>query len=453
MNDLTPETISCYADGELSAEECVQVEQALRDDPLLAAELDEMEDLAAYFGHIEPEAVPEELTERLYAIDTPVITAFEPVDAAVVRPTPRTWLSWAAPLAAAVLVGIGALTMMLERPEVELREFARLGVNANTGKLEELKTFPSVKRRVGDRVRAAADERITFRFSDGSEVVLLPKTEIQLRDPSEGALFSLSEGTVLCTMLESGRDREVDAGGFPIRADGAIFGVRCEPARIKTAGPSFGGDASARITVAVGRGNLEVAENGDREFLSAGDRVVMQRGHETEHSAAHADPIFAGLYEAFPHLGRRIMEGYYEGSSVTRIYSRRFVRENGRLTLVVTDTGEAGRAAYLAFEVKTNKPSALRVTRVMPVSSESAESGIQTATITTKSVGDEWTVLSIPLSSFDAEEATRGERAVASGRSRLVRLEIAAVEEGASLRLRTALWADHAPIAPLEVIR
>ncbi len=72
MNDITPETISCYADGELSPKERTEVEQALRDDPLLAAELDEMEDLAAYFGHIEPEAVPEELTDRLYAIDTPV---------------------------------------------------------------------------------------------------------------------------------------------------------------------------------------------------------------------------------------------------------------------------------------------------------------------------------------------------------------------------------------------
>ncbi|MEE8106605.1 MAG: FecR domain-containing protein, partial [Planctomycetota bacterium] len=338
MNDITPETISCYADGELSPKERTEVEQALRDDPLLAAELDEMEDLAAYFGHIEPEAVPEELTDRLYAIDTPVVAAFETVEPHV-RPTPRTWLSWAVPLAAAVLVAIGALTMF-QRPEVELREFARLGVNANTGKLEELKTFASVKRRAGDRVRAAAGERITFRFGDGSEVVLLPKTEIQLRDPSEGTLFSLSEGTVLCTMLENGREREVDAGGFPIRADGAIFGVRCEPARVKTAGPSFGG-SSARITVAVGRGSLEVADNGGREHLNAGERVVMQRGHETEHTPAHIDPIFAGLYEAFPHLGRRIMDGYYESSGVTRIYRRRFIPENGRLTLVVSDASEA----------------------------------------------------------------------------------------------------------------
>ena len=69
MDYVTPEILSSYVDDQLSAEDRQAVERALEADPALAAELEDLQDLEALFGHIEPEPVSDALKASLYALD------------------------------------------------------------------------------------------------------------------------------------------------------------------------------------------------------------------------------------------------------------------------------------------------------------------------------------------------------------------------------------------------
>ena len=451
MDYVNSELLSSYADGQLSTEDRQAVERAIEADPVLAAELEDLQDLEALFGHIDPEPVSDALKEKLYALDpVPALAGFEAHTPEIGRIEPRSWRHWAAAAAALLLVAVAGFKLF-DRAEVVLQSFARMDVDRDSGNLVDLKDLAQVTLREGDRIETDDAERVSFRFSDGSEVVLLPGSVLRLKSGEDGRLFDLEEGTVLCTLIMQGLDRSIEAGGYPITGDDAVFGVRVDPPKLRTAGPSLG--SSARVTVAVGRGSLRVAKNGDTEHVTAGWKVVLERGYAPELSAAHSDAIYPVLHRFFPRLGKAIMPGYYSNETdVRRIPLRSWIREVDKLVLAISDKG-TGR--YLVLHVRGTKPTPLRLTRVWPKPAAPGKAKVkaETSTVTLDGVGTEWTVVVVPITAFNEEGAERGERMVPANRSRLVRLELGAPEKGAGVELRSALWADHRPTASSEDVR
>ena len=240
MDYVNSELISSYVDGQLSPEDRQAVERAIEADPVLAAELEDFQDLEALFGHIDPEPVSGELKEKLYALDpVPALAGFEAHSPEIVRIEPRGWQHWATAAAALLLVAVGAFKL-LDRAEVVLQSFARMDVDRDSGSLVDFRDVAQVTFKEGDRIETEDAERVSFRFGDGSEVVLLPGSVLRLKDGEDGALFDLEEGTVLCTLIMQGQDRSIEAAGYPITGDDAVFGIRVEGPKLRTAGPGLG---------------------------------------------------------------------------------------------------------------------------------------------------------------------------------------------------------------------
>ncbi len=452
MDYITPELLSSYADGQLSSKDRKAVERALEDDPALAAELEDLQDLEALFGHIEPEPVSGALKEKLYALDpVPALAGFEAHTPEIGRTEPTNgWRHWAMAAAALLLVAVGAFKLF-DRAEVVLQSFARMDVDRDSGSLVDFRDVAQVTFKEGDRIETEDAERVSFRFGDGSEVVLLPGSVLRLKSGEDGRLFDLEEGTVLCTLIMQGLDRSIEAGGYPITGDDAVFGIRVEGPKLRTAGPGLG--SPARVTVAVGRGSLTVAKNGDTEHVAAGWKVVLERGRAPERSAAHSDAIYPVLHRFFPRLGKTIMPGYYSNETdVRRIPRRSWIREDHALVLAVSDK-RTGR--YLVLHMRGTEPTPLRLTRVWPKPAAPGKAKVEaeTSTVTLPGVGTEWSVVVVPITAFNEEGAERGKRMVPANRSRLVRLELGATEKGAGVELRSALWADHRPTASSEEVR
>ncbi|MHC4819511.1 MAG: hypothetical protein ACYTF8_15810, partial [Planctomycetota bacterium] len=139
--------LSLYVDGQLSAEEAEAVEKAVSRDPALASQLEEFKMLEELFGQVEPDEIPDELRERLYGLGrVRPLSRFEPVETApVARPS---WLNWAVAAAALVLVAVGIRTLA-HKPEVVLKDFARMTLDGASGRATDTRTSKEVTVRAG----------------------------------------------------------------------------------------------------------------------------------------------------------------------------------------------------------------------------------------------------------------------------------------------------------------
>ncbi|MHC4970964.1 MAG: hypothetical protein ACYTG3_01400 [Planctomycetota bacterium] len=432
----------------MTAEEAEAVEEAVRRDPALASQLEEFKMLEELFGGVEPDDVSDELSERLYALGrVQPLSRFEPVETApVARPS---WLNWAVAAAALVLVAVGIRTLT-HKPEVQLKDFSRMTLDAASGRATDTRILKEVTVRAGDTLKAGPHERLSFRTLAGDVVVLLPGGALEVGDPRDGEIFELARGTVLCTVLRRDEPRTVAAGDYTVRVRReAHFGVRLEGATIKPAGVGSGG--AARITVAVSLGAVEVGRNGDRREVKAYERVTLQPGAAVRATHAAADPMYRDLMHSFRRHTSEIVPGYFRGESgVAPVLRSRWVEDDGALTLVLTDGGrEAAYATHLVLHVRASRPGPLLLTKVRPVGEGRAEA----VSVRTAPVGTDWTVIAVPRAAFRDPAAERKERRISVWFNRLVRLELRPTEPGVTIDIKASLWAGRPPTEVAEVVR
>jgi ferric-dicitrate binding protein FerR (iron transport regulator) len=450
--NVTQELISRYADSEVTPEEARAVQEALGRDPALAAQLEEFSELAGLFGHDEAEPVSEALAEKLYAVGrTQPVEDFEAVP--VEREPHNPWrLRWGA-LAAAILIAFGLLQLTY-RPPVQVNGFVRQALDAN-GDVVSTERLEQVVMHAGDTVRAKEGERVSCRLPGGALVVLLGDSEMRIGDPREREVFELERGIALCTVAERKKPRYVHAGGYRIAADQAHFGVRVVR-DVRTAGPAL---ADAEVTVAVSRGSLEVTDNGLKETVRAGLRVVLKDGAAIAKDQAWRDELYVYMMRHLRVVGREVLPGYFtteQGVSPISDYLWATDPDGARVHVLTPREGME-TAHFLVLYARASRPTPLALTLVAPY--KDARGKALATTIETPVVGTDWTVISIPRSVFveppEGMKVTRENRRIAEGRS-FQRLELRPAAKDTTFELKSSLWAPRPP-TPLhsksEVVR
>jgi len=456
--DVNRELISRYADGQATEEERKLVEAQLRDDPQSSLDLDEYRLVEELFGHVEPESVSEECLERLYAVDGPALVvdskgapAFERISVAPVRRI--RWGSWAA-AAAAIFLAVVGVTQLTYKPDVQLRDFARLSLDA-TGAVVKTERLATVSLQSGDELVAGPRERITYRDELGARVVLMPESRLELGDPREGEIMELTDGTALLTLRDSAEERLVQAGGYTVHSHGADFAVRVRAGDARAAGASLN-SASPQVVVAVRAGSCEVGTNGDRQPIEALWSVVLQRGTPAERTRIWEGPLFNSLMEQ---SGRELLAGYYSGEAGVRSirphgWSRVSAREQ---ELVVLDNEAASVASWIVIEAELDQPGALEIAMLRPLR-EQAEDGAPARkavekTLRTPIVPAGRQVLAIALNSFQGAEVGTRTFEIPGSRSRLVRLRLRAVDNDRKINVKRSLWSARPPAHGVSLIR
>lgn len=440
--DVTPELISRYADGALSPAEAEAVEAALVEDEGLQGELRDLTTLAELFGHVEPEEISEAARERLYAL-RPVeqLESFEKIEAPAVRRRRwAAWQNWTLAAAALVLCAIG-IRQLTHKPELPLHNFTRITLS-DAGEATDTRSRDLVTMRAGDTLKTGPNEKIAFQTQDGSEIVLMPGSELELGDPRDLELATIERGTVLCTVPDHEQIWSVRAADYVIHTGHADFGVRVEGLAARASGL---GGGRARVAVAVSRGRVEIGDNGNRETVDEYEAIVLHRGDPVRRTHASADPIYGELMRSFRQLSEEIAPGYFTGERGVRVIaSHRWRGGDGRLQLTVTDSEESAGASYLVFHVRASRETALLVTRLVPY--RDAPGVAEATTVRTAPIGTEWTLVAVPLSAFGASDAKHVDRKISRSRSSLARLELRAEKPDAVIRLKTSLWAERPPV-------
>jgi len=460
--DVNRELISRYADGQTTEEERKLAEQLVLDDPQASLDLDEYRLIEELFGHVEPESVSEECLERLYEIDAvPAQAQFERVEMAPVRSI--RWGSWAA-AAAAILLAVVGISHLTYKPQVELRDFARLSLDA-TGAVIKTERLATVSLESGSELVAGPRERITYRDELDTRVVLMPESRLELGDPREGEVMELIDGTALLTVQDSEEPRIVEAGGFIVRSHGAEFAVRIKGGGERAAGASIR-KSGLRVTVAVRTGRCEVGSNGDRQEVGALWRVVLRRDAPAERSRIWEGPLFANLMEnasLMGNWGHELLPGFYSGEAGVRaIRLHGWTRMGaGEYELVVSDNQAASIASWLVFETELDAPSRIELVMVRPLppaagAEEGVRSGVRRAietVVATPHIPAGRRVVAIPLESFQGAEARKRTIEIPASRSRLVRLRLRTVDKDRKFKLTRSLWSARPPASNSEVIR
>jgi len=446
MNELTPELLSRYVDGEVTAEEAAAVRAALEGDVDAQAALDELLMVDALFGRIEPEPISPDLRRRLQELrSVPRLVEFRA--APVASPRPRAVGTWIGAVAAAVLAAVGVVRLAT-RVEVTLPLVSRVALDETGGRARAMETRRDVVLRAGARLSTGPRERLSLRFADESEVVLLPEAEMVVGDPAE-RLFALERGAALVKLRMTERQRTIEAAGVPIVADNAVFGVRIDGPVARPMGAAAA--PAPLLTIAVTLGALGVRRGGTWETVGAGERVRLGGGAVVERTPAWRDELYAQLLRVFrAPSGGEIAAGYFAAEKdVFEIPADRWAREGDRLVYVIPDGWEVpGRSTHLVLEARAARGGEALLTRVLPASGGIAA----TATVRAGALGRDWTVLAVPLVAFDAPTAERGERPVPESRSRLARLELRA-DSGTAIEIACCLWAARPPAETSEVLR
>ncbi len=457
--DISQELLSRYVDGQVTAEELQAVEQARMDDPHVAMELDEQEMLGELFGEIAPESVSEECLERLYALDFASSAAnFEAIPA-----TPIRRIRWVGMLtaAAAILLAVVGIFQMSHKPEITLRDFARLSLDAD-GAVLRTDRADTIRMVTGDSIIVGPRERVTYFDEQGARVILMAETRIMLGDPRHGELLSLDRGTALLTVRDSAEKRIVEAAGFVIESHGAEFGIRVSGLTASASGFSGSGH-SASVTVAVRSGRCEVRArdaSGDDsgETVEALWCVRLQTGARLERSRIWESPLYAEMLEE---RGHELLAGFYSNESGVRAildyeWSRIHPSGSGsELEMVVTANEIASVARWLVFRVETSSDTVFELVRTRPLSDKPgfAEESIVRSPL----VAAGKRVVAMSLAAFDSDEAETRLVKVARSRSQLVRLRLRATNKtntnNHSFKVSASLWSARPPAEGAEVVR
>ena len=472
--DLSRELTSRYADGQVTEQERLLVEGQLADDPRASLDLDEYKLIEDLFGHADPESVSDECLERLYALDhASDAPSFERIQLAPIKHF--RWGGWAA-AAAAVLLAFVGISRLTHKPDVTLRDFARLSLDAD-GAVLKTESLAAVTLRTGAELVAGPRERITYRDALGARVVLMPDSRLTLGDPREGELFELDAGTALLTVYDGEDERLVRAGRYLIRSQGADFGVRVNGSETRSAGAALAGSGlwgsgAPQVTVAVRAGYCEVTrsdagqsdadQSGDREQIEAQWRVVLRHGSPAERSRLWEDPLFHKLLR--PSRDREILPGFYAGEAGVRPirlhgWNRISAHEH---ELVVSDNQAASVANWLVFEVSLKQASALELIMTRPLRGKPGSNvrSAEETVVQTPVVPAGRRIVAIPLDSLNGVDATRREIEIRADRSRLVRLRLrlllGAVEQSNNrnaLDIKASLWSARPPAKASKAIK
>jgi hypothetical protein len=118
-------------------------------------------------------------------------------------------------------------------------------------------------------------------MKDGSRLVVMPRTTVQITDGKKGSTFKLQEGTVNIEAAKQRRGRvlAVEAAGARIRTLGTVFDVRL----VKRP------DGTRQTRVGVTSGLVELESAGDKVLLGAHTEGVADEGQTPRRHLANSD--------------------------------------------------------------------------------------------------------------------------------------------------------------------
>ena len=185
----------------------------------------------------------------------------------------------AAVAAAAVL----ALTWVLLNPKSESADWLRLmygAVEIVDGDSSKL-VMTSEPVRTGQSVRTLSGSKAQILMNDGSKLMVMPRTVLQITDGRRGSTFKLQEGTV---SIEAARQRRgrvlaIETPGARIRTLGTVFEVRL----VKRP------DGTRQTRVGVTSGMVELESGGDKVLLGAQTEGYAEEGRSPQRHLANAD--------------------------------------------------------------------------------------------------------------------------------------------------------------------
>jgi hypothetical protein len=133
----------------------------------------------------------------------------------------------------------------------------------------------------GQSVRTLSGSKAQLLMKDGSRLVVMPRSALQITDRKKGSTFRLLQGTVNIEAAKQRRGRAlaVETPGARVRTLGTVFGVRLvrKP------------DGTRQTRVGVTSGLVELESGGDKVLLGAHTEGVADEGQTPRRHLVNAD--------------------------------------------------------------------------------------------------------------------------------------------------------------------
>jgi ferric-dicitrate binding protein FerR (iron transport regulator) len=187
---------------------------------------------------------------------------------------------WPPAIAAAAVV---ALTLVLVQPKAEGLDW----VQPLYGAVEVMDSdsprpvVTSEPVHAGQSIRTRSGSKAQILARDGSKVVVLPRTALQIIDGRKGPALKLQEGTITIEAAKQhdGRRLAVETPGARIRTLGTVFEVRLVQRP----------DGTRQTRVDVTSGLVELESAGDKVLLGANTEGLAEEGRPPERQLADSD--------------------------------------------------------------------------------------------------------------------------------------------------------------------
>jgi hypothetical protein len=185
--------------------------------------------------------------------------------ASKISPSRRTVVRWA--IAAAVIVGIGVLSLTYERFLSGGGDAFHMVVHAMDGQAylvsdantEGLAVGQEIK--LGDKVRTAKDAGAVVKLPDGSLIEMRERSEFSVTDGAQGTTIHLDRGNIIVEAAKQKQSRHlyVQTGDCTVSVIGTIFSVNS-------------GTKGSRVSVV--EGEVHVEHGSKQDVLHPGDQVA-----------------------------------------------------------------------------------------------------------------------------------------------------------------------------------
>jgi hypothetical protein len=190
------------------------------------------------------------------------------------------WWGWPPAVAAAAVL---ALTWGLRQPQIESFDWLQPvygAVEVVDGSCPR-PVATSEPVHAGQSIRTLSGSKAQILAHDGSKVVVLPRTALEITDGKKGPAFKLQEGaiTIEAAKQPEGRRFAVETPGACIRTLGTVFEVRLVQRP----------DGTRQTRVDVTSGLVELESAGDKVLLGPNTEGLAEEGRPPERQLADSD--------------------------------------------------------------------------------------------------------------------------------------------------------------------
>jgi ferric-dicitrate binding protein FerR (iron transport regulator) len=199
------------------------------------------------------------------------------------RRAARKRLLWAGFPATVAAAAVLVLTWVLLHPPTKSVDWVQplYGVAEVVDGASSRPVATSEPVRTGQSVRTLSGSKAQLLMKDGSRLVLMPRSALQITDRKKGSTFKLLQGTVNIEAAKQRRGRvlAVETPGARVRTLGTVFDVRL----VKRP------DGTRQTRVGVTSGLVELESGGDKVLLGAHTEGVANEGQTPRRHLADSD--------------------------------------------------------------------------------------------------------------------------------------------------------------------